>query len=190
MSYEGHNHAVIRLQLELLSYWFTIVVQPGRMMEDANYFSCLGKNIYIDPLIKDCLSFAWQRYVINPADKGEVTQDNLPGRRKSKIPCSEHPTQPTISFANLKFNRKDLSSPIEHLISPELEPTMQQVPIVVFKTTSEMQPKLSHHFSYIGEVAHKLQSTSWILYRAKIWTLPSSLSTTRTSLQSNESHRK
>jgi hypothetical protein len=46
---------VIRLQLELLAYWFTIAVRPGKMLEDANYFSRLGKDVHIDPLLKDYL---------------------------------------------------------------------------------------------------------------------------------------
>jgi hypothetical protein len=81
MSYKGHNHAVIRLQLELLSFWFTIGIRPVRMLEDANFFSRLGENLHIDPLLKDYLSFGRQLYVNNPSDKGEVTPDNLPGRR-------------------------------------------------------------------------------------------------------------
>lgn len=39
MSYEGNNHAVKRLQFELLGFWFTIVNRPGGMLADANYFS-------------------------------------------------------------------------------------------------------------------------------------------------------
>jgi hypothetical protein len=75
MSYKGHNHAVIRLQLELL----TIAVRPGKMLEDANYFSRLGEDVHIDPLLKDYLSFGRQLYTNNPTDKGEITPDNLPG---------------------------------------------------------------------------------------------------------------
>jgi hypothetical protein len=164
MSYEGHNHAVIRLQLELLSYWFTIAVRPGRMMEDANYFSRLGEDIHIDPLLKDYLSFARQQYVDNPSDTGDVTPDNLPGRRKSKKPRSEETTQTTVNFANVVFDNSS-NTPFEHHLPIELEPTMTQVPII-FHTTTQVQTKSTHHF-YIGEVAQRLQSTSWILYEPK-----------------------
>jgi hypothetical protein len=74
MTYKGNNHAVICLQLELLAYWFTIAVRPGTMLEDANYYSRLGKDVHIDPLLKDYLSFGRQLYVDHPADKGEVHQ--------------------------------------------------------------------------------------------------------------------
>ncbi len=70
MSYKGHNHAVIRLQLELLSFWFIIAIRPGRMLEDANFFSRLGENLHIDPLLKDYLSFGRQLYMNNPSNKG------------------------------------------------------------------------------------------------------------------------
>jgi hypothetical protein len=144
MSYEGHNHAVIRLQLELLSYWFTIAVRPGRMMEDANYFSRLGEDLHIDPLLKDYLSFARQQYVDNPTDKGDIKPDNLPGRRKSKKARSEPETQTTINFANLVFDRTNVCPPFEHHLPSELAPTMNQVPIV-FHATTEVQPKSTHH---------------------------------------------
>jgi hypothetical protein len=137
-----------------------------RMMEDANYFSRLGEDLHIDPLLKDYLSFARQQYVDNPSDKGEVTQDNLPGRRKNKQSRSEHTTEASVNFANLKFDGNDTTIPFEHHIPIELNPTMNQVPIV-FKTTNEVQPKSSHHFAYIGEVAQRLNSTSWILYEPK-----------------------
>jgi hypothetical protein len=39
MKYRGHNHAVIRLQLELLGYWFTIAPRTGNLMANADYFS-------------------------------------------------------------------------------------------------------------------------------------------------------
>jgi hypothetical protein len=56
MNYKGHNHAVIRLQLELLGYWFTIVSRTGDLMEDADYFSRMGEDIHSDPLMSDYLS--------------------------------------------------------------------------------------------------------------------------------------
>ena len=65
MSYKGHNHAVRRLQLEMLGYWFTIANRPGRMMEDANYFSRLRQDTHVDPLLNNYLSFARQLYESN-----------------------------------------------------------------------------------------------------------------------------
>jgi hypothetical protein len=53
MNYKGHHHAVGRLQLEMLGYWFSIANPPGRMLEDADYFSRLGQDIHIGPLLKD-----------------------------------------------------------------------------------------------------------------------------------------
>lgn len=39
MDYKGHNHAVWRLQLEMLGYDFIIANRTGVMLEDAKYFS-------------------------------------------------------------------------------------------------------------------------------------------------------
>jgi hypothetical protein len=36
------------------------------MLEDANYFSWLGEDIHLDPLLKDYLASACQAYIYNP----------------------------------------------------------------------------------------------------------------------------
>jgi hypothetical protein len=82
MSYKGDNHAVVWLQLELTGYWFTITNRPGQMLENANYFSRLGEDTHVNPLLHDYLSFACQLYTSNPPDQGDITADNLPGRMK------------------------------------------------------------------------------------------------------------
>jgi hypothetical protein len=162
MTYKGHNHAVIRLQLELLSYWFTVAVRPGTLLEDANFFSRLGEDLHIDPLLKDYLSFGRQLYVDHPSDKREINQDNLPGRR-SKKPRIDEPSSATLHFANIQLDYESSNTVFEHHLPAELDPQMTQVPIV-FHSTSEVQPPSRHHFAYIGEVANQLHSSSWALY--------------------------
>jgi hypothetical protein len=120
MSYKGNNHAVVRLQMELLSYWFTITVRPGRMLEDANFFSRLGEDTHIDPLLKDYLSFGRQLYVDNPVDKGDVTEKNLPGRRRSKKSKIEETSPATINLANIVFDNSDEDIIFEHHLPKEL----------------------------------------------------------------------
>jgi hypothetical protein len=166
MSYKGHNHAVIRLQLELLSFWFTIAIRPGRMLEDANFFSRLGENLHIDPVLtKDYLSFGRQLYVNNLSDKGEVTPDNLPGRQIKKTRYEEE-NPATVNLANIVFDNNLEELVFEHHLPIELHTTLNQIPIV-FHSTMQVQPKSRHHFAYIGEIAQRLQSTSWILYNPK-----------------------
>jgi hypothetical protein len=60
MNYKGTNHAIRRLQMEMLGYWFDIVNRPGKMLVDADFFSGLEIDIHIDPLLKDYLSFTRQ----------------------------------------------------------------------------------------------------------------------------------
>ena len=84
MSYDGANHAVKRLQLEMTGYYFTVVHRPGRMLEDANFLSRISEEVTIDPLLKDYLSFARQIYTDNTPPKDELTHQNTPGRRKRK----------------------------------------------------------------------------------------------------------
>jgi hypothetical protein len=97
MSYKGHNHAVKRLQLELLGYWFSIATRPGRMLEDANYFSRLGEDIHIDPLLKDYLGFARQSYVDGPPASHPLDDSNMPGRRAKR-------SAPTVDYEETKVN--------------------------------------------------------------------------------------
>jgi hypothetical protein len=77
MDYKGHNHAVRRLQLEMLGYSFTIVNRTGAMLEDANYFSRLGEDINVDPLLKDYLSIARQAYITNPPSAEPLGDQNM-----------------------------------------------------------------------------------------------------------------
>jgi hypothetical protein len=103
MNYNGHNHAVKRLQLELIGYYFTICHRPGRMMEDANYLSRLNQDTSIDPLLKDYLSFARQVYSDNVPANGNLNHENMPGRRKRKLnPVNDNTS--TINFANLELS--------------------------------------------------------------------------------------
>jgi hypothetical protein len=111
LNYKGHNHAVIRLQLELLGYWFTIGLRAGDLMEDANYFSRLGEDIHSDPLMTDYLSFQRQLYDDNAPAKGEVNDQNTPGRRSKKARIEEvaeqvdSPNRAIIDFANIDWHQ-------------------------------------------------------------------------------------
>jgi hypothetical protein len=98
MDYKGHNHAVRRLQLEMLGYSFTIVNRTGAMLEDANYFSRLGEDIHVDPLLKDYLSIARQAYITNPPSAEPLGDQNMPGRKSKRIKQSEpdEPNQDSI----------------------------------------------------------------------------------------------
>ena len=52
LDYNGDNHSIQRLQLDMCGYFFTIAKRPGHMLEDANYFSRLGQDHHFDPLLK------------------------------------------------------------------------------------------------------------------------------------------
>ena len=77
MSYEGHNHAVRRLKLELLGFCFTIANRPERMMKDADYFSQLNKTLHLDPLLYDYLTFSKTAYSQFPPNSDKLSQNNI-----------------------------------------------------------------------------------------------------------------
>ena len=51
MTYNGLNSVIQRLQMELMTWWFTLHHRPNRMTVDANYWSCLNQMMHIDPLL-------------------------------------------------------------------------------------------------------------------------------------------
>jgi hypothetical protein len=157
MTYKGNNHAVVRLQLELTGYWFTIANRPGRMLEDANYFSRLGEDTHIDPLLRDYLSFARQLYIKNPPGQGEITADNLPGARRKKPTIeAEHIT--TINLAHMPMPD---DSEITYDIPSHRH--LHNMPIV-FLSNEAIQESSRKHFSYVTESAVALKASYWCLY--------------------------
>jgi hypothetical protein len=102
----------------------------------------------------------------NPSDKGEVTPDNLPGCRIKKTRYEEE-NPATVNLADIVFDNNSEELVFEHHLPIELDPTLNQIPIV-FHLTKQVQPKSRHHFAYIREIAQRLQSTSRILYEPKV----------------------
>jgi hypothetical protein len=167
MNYKGHNHAVKRLQLELIGYYFTICHRPGRMMEDANFLSRLNQDTSIDPLLQDYLSFSRQIYSENKPSSEELSYDNMPGRRKKRtFEPSQH--QSDINFASLDFQH----SSYHEIQMPNIDNnhvlTLQNVPIQY----SDIQPKeasssKTSYNHYCVSSAAALQFSTWCFIEPK-----------------------
>lgn len=164
MSYDGHNHAVRRLQLEMLGYWFTVVNRPGRMLEDANYFSRIHENVDIDPLLGNYLTYARHLYSKNPPPDGEITCDNMPGRRQKR---KKTPASDDVLSGNL-IQIKLTDEPLAIHIQDEAH-THHQVLTntpIDFVTNPALQATAttSYHNSYIATAAATLSTFTWCLY--------------------------
>ena len=147
MTYKGHNHAVVRLQLEMLNLWFTIAVKPGQMLVGADYCSQMGEELHIDPLSTDYLKFARQNYLDFPLEEEELNVDNLLGYRKSRENQIEN------QFLTVKPSYKKLvPGPVLNF----------PVIFLVDKSTARAKP---NHFLYASEVAYSIQSIQWSLYQ-------------------------
>ena len=158
MNYKGNNHAVKRLQLEMLGYWFTIVNRPGRMLEDANYFSRLAEDIIIDPILKDYLAFARQSYSKYPPKQRELTVHNMPGCRPSKrrktdesakIEKNEHEDVTVSNFASLKFLNQDCT--IHDDTEPPIWQSISNIPVSFTSCMNHNHRK--NYGSYVAEFA-------------------------------------
>jgi hypothetical protein len=157
MSYKGHNHAVKRLQLELLGYWFSIANRPGRMLED--YFSRLGEDIHIDPLLKDYLGFAQQSHVGGPPASDPLDNSNMPGRRAKRSAPTVDYEETEVNFARVEWNDKDIDlTPLtnKHSRSSSNFPTQ-------ICNSNTVQSASDKNFAYITETAARLSRFNWCL---------------------------
>jgi hypothetical protein len=164
---KGHNHAVISLQLELLGYWFTIVSRAGDLMEDANYFSRLGKDIHSDPLMTDYLSFQRQLYDDNAPAKDELNDQNTPGRRSKKTRIVEEvdqtntPDRATINFANVNWHAH---TPVD--ITPEHEVNRQLLNLPIqFTETGILQSKSHLNSSFMATTTQLIHKFTWCIHQ-------------------------
>jgi hypothetical protein len=161
MDYKGHNHAVRRLQLEMLGYAFTIVNRTGAMLEDANYFSRLGEDIHVDPLLKDYLSIARQAYIDNPPSTEPLGDQNMPGRRSKRTKMIQESLEPTagLDLAQVIWENEsiDVTPP-----SNKLSRKYANIPIQICETGKLQEPS-KKHFSYITETAVRLSTFKWCL---------------------------
>jgi hypothetical protein len=55
LSYEGGNHAILRLQMRLMCWDVDIVHRPDHKLIDADYWSHLGIDLYFDTLFRKYL---------------------------------------------------------------------------------------------------------------------------------------
>lgn len=160
-SYEGNNHAVRRLQLEMLGYWFTIINRPGYMMADANFFSRLAENLHIDPLLKNYIEIARQMRSQYTPEEGNITSDNLPGRRKRKSETNDS-APPSTLFAQLEFKDINTIEYNENTFSP-----LQNIPVSFCTITNDIKHTQSYS-SHIVATAARLTSYQWCLYNPKV----------------------
>ena len=87
MGYNGHNAAIIRLQMELMLWRFTVVHRPSRWVTDADYFSRTGQTCHIDPLLIEYDTLWRVIYERNKPVIGDIRPENLPGfkRQRNKV---------------------------------------------------------------------------------------------------------
>jgi hypothetical protein len=148
MDYKGHHHAVRGLQLEMLGYWFSIANQPGRMLEDADYFSRLGQDIHIDPLLKDYLAFARQAYFDAPPSSDPINDQNMPGCRAKRTKMDDADREGAeINLAHVKWedHRIDLTPPTNK------DSRRYSNVLIIICDTTKVQEILDRNFSYITE---------------------------------------
>ena len=163
MSYKGTNAPVRRLQLEMQGFFFTIAHRTRDMLEDANYMSYLADDITLNPLMSDYVSYSRQLCIDHPPGKGDITKDNMPGRRKKRLNeeiSEEEEANVDINFANLILNEDD---PINGCPQRNIINEFENVPVVFHSRIDEKIVK-AHKYSYLIESAHRISTFTWCLY--------------------------
>jgi hypothetical protein len=161
MNYKGHNHASIRLQLEMAGYWFTITHRSGTMLADADHFSRLGADIHIDPLLVDYISFIGQLHITSPPLYGPITQDDMPGRRTKMAR-----TDTDDDVTSQEINLADVVNPYE-TASPTVFETdiVRLVNVAIrFTDTSTTSAKSKFNNAYVATFAMQYKEFGWCLH--------------------------
>jgi hypothetical protein len=100
MSYEGTNALVMQLQMELMSWWFTVTRRPNRMLMDADFFSHLKKSLQFDPLLIQYMEVAHTIYINNKPDahSPEVSPENMPNYKGKRSSTSSSTSSPSVNL--------------------------------------------------------------------------------------------
>jgi hypothetical protein len=142
----------------MLGYAFTVANRPGAMLEDANYFSRLGEDIHVDPLLKDYLAIARQAYINNPPSAEPLGDQNMPGRRSKRQKTNDEPVA-GLNLVNVEWNQEPINlTPSSNKIARQYS----NVPVSICETKSVQQPS-KKHFSYITETSVRLSTHKWAL---------------------------
>jgi hypothetical protein len=151
--YTGNNHIILRLQLEFMGWWMTTVHRNRNMNIAADYFSYLGADVCIDPLLNQYMKLADKERKTNPpAATGSTLEDeNLPnfrGKRNQPPPEELHNTAPCGLL-------------ISH--TPIACQSVTNVPIRFHSEPSHFDTK-KFHSSPAAHAAFQLLHQSWIVY--------------------------
>ena len=155
VDYDGDNNAARRLELELAGYDCTIVDIPGRMLADADFFSRLSQDLHFDPLLKDCVICSRNLHKEASPSTGQVTTDNLSGRRNRKIIAHI-----VISFANVIYNEEHTiildgenleDYKFDETPSSILQFLAQHIPVLI-TATEHIQPQSRFNLSFIAKI--------------------------------------
>jgi hypothetical protein len=149
MSYEGTNAPVMRLQMELMSWWFTVTHRPNRMLMDADFFSCLKKSLQFDPLLIQYMEVAHSIYTRNKpdADSPDVSPKNMPNYKGKRSSTSSSTSSPSV---NLLTHQDPINLSVTN------------VPIMF--ATDDSMPSTSLHHTASASTAFSLLHFNWAIY--------------------------
>jgi hypothetical protein len=136
-------------------------------MEDADYFSRMGEDIHSNPLMTDYLSFQRQLYDDNAPAKGEVNDQNTPGRPSKKARLEQAAKQidtvttAAIELANIDWHQQ---SPIDVTPANDVNRQLLNLPIQ-FTETGVLQSASRLNFAFMATTTHLIHKFSWCMHQ-------------------------
>jgi hypothetical protein len=86
LSYDGANHAILRLQMRLMGWDVDIVHRNDHCITDAGYWSRLGADLCFDPLFKIYLDITRTLRTKNPPPTSfPMKPENMPYSRGPRV---------------------------------------------------------------------------------------------------------
>jgi hypothetical protein len=147
MSYDKNNPVILRLQMRLMLWDFTIQHRVNAMMHDADFFSRLGADTTIDPLLQTHIGYASSMAKRYPAPVGEMIPETMPGYRGQR----------TLPDVTANFSTAVASTPSN--------PRLENIPIlfgsILENSTATATPFLNND---IPTIAHQITKFNWALY--------------------------
>ena len=102
MFYNGQNPAILRLRMELMMWAFKITHRNAKWVMDADWASRTGQTFHFDPLLEKYDILSQILYQKHKPPEGEITQETLPGFRRSK--ATSQLSLPNVSSSDLTNN--------------------------------------------------------------------------------------
>jgi hypothetical protein len=160
--YTGNNHVILQLQLKFMGWWMTTVHRNRNMNVAADYFSYLGSEVCIDPLLNKYMKIADKERKANPpAAAGTILEDeNLPNFRGKRSDPTGTSTQKLV-YCNLLLSRTPIACQLVTNVPIRFHSEPANCDTKRFHSSPAAHTQLSSFFINLGSSMDSHRATSF-----------------------------